>query len=134
MGWPAPVAQPLDWNTNLNHEFRLAFINLLTLEKMSVSPSYYSVQVPMLTICRDRSQTNPLPSSTKSGVPAIKPLIAIQPLVAPLILRFRWHFEGSRGTNRIDKVSFERDHHFLNPLSKAPPLYYYSLNIHSRMC
>lgn len=29
----------------------------------------------------------------------------MQPLISPLILRFRWHFEGSRGTNRIDKVS-----------------------------
>jgi hypothetical protein len=31
-------------------------------------------------------------------------LLALQPLVHPLLLRFKWQFEGSRGTNRIDKV------------------------------
>lgn len=38
-----------------------------------------------------------------SPTPA-KPLVAFQPLVHPLLLRFRWHFDGDRNTNRIDKV------------------------------
>lgn len=55
--------------------------------------------------------SHPLPNAalmagkdSDSPMPA-KPLVAFQPLVQPLLLRFRWHFDGDRNTNRIDKVS-----------------------------
>lgn len=58
--------------------------------------------------CPTSSIQHPLPSdptSSKAAARAAKPLLALTPLVHPLILRFRWHFDGTRGTNRIDKVS-----------------------------
>jgi hypothetical protein len=33
-------------------------------------------------------------------------LYAIQALVQPLSQRFRYHFEGTRETNKLDKVGF----------------------------
>lgn len=33
-------------------------------------------------------------------------LYAIQALVQPIALRFKYHFEGTRQTNRLDKVSY----------------------------
>lgn len=35
-----------------------------------------------------------------------KPLLSLEALVKSLELRFRYHFEGDRQTNRIDKVCF----------------------------
>ena len=32
-------------------------------------------------------------------------LYPIQAMVQPIALRFKYHFQGSRNTNRIDKVS-----------------------------
>lgn len=55
-----------------------------------------------------RQANNPIPGPSKGAVPASrkpKPLLALAPLVHPLLLRFKWQFEGDRGTNRIDKVS-----------------------------
>ncbi len=36
--------------------------------------------------------------------PADKPLLPFEVLVKPLALAFRYHFEGDRPTNRVDKV------------------------------
>lgn len=33
-----------------------------------------------------------------------RPLLPLEVLVKPLELRFRYHFEGDRQTNRVDKV------------------------------
>ena len=33
-------------------------------------------------------------------------LYPLQAMVQPIELRFKYHFQGSRGTNRIDKVIF----------------------------
>lgn len=40
------------------------------------------------------------------AAPAEKdPLYSLQALVHPVSLRFKYHFEGSRQTNRLDKVN-----------------------------
>lgn len=44
---------------------------------------------------------NPMPGRS---IITSTPLLALIPLVHPLLLRFRWHFDSERGTNRIDKV------------------------------
>lgn len=54
-----------------------------------------------------RQANNPIPGPLKTGVLVSKkpkPLLALTPLVHPLLLRFKWQFEGDRSTNRIDKV------------------------------
>lgn len=38
------------------------------------------------------------------GVPKAEGLYSIQALVHPIALRFRFHFEGQRPTNQLDKV------------------------------
>lgn len=40
----------------------------------------------------------------RSGKTPYPPLLPMELMVAPLILRFRFHFEGKRPTNRLDKV------------------------------
>lgn len=50
---------------------------------------------------------NPLPKSdsdAESGNGKEACLLAISALAQPLILRFRYHFDGKRQTNRLDKV------------------------------
>lgn len=53
------------------------------------------------------------PTSEKSG------LYPLQALVIPVSLRFKYHFEGTRQTNRLDKVS-------LNQIGQHNLLTYYS--------
>ena len=38
------------------------------------------------------------------GVPKAEGLYPLQALVHPIALRFRFHFEGQRPTNQLDKV------------------------------
>ena len=38
------------------------------------------------------------------GVPKAEGLYSIQAMVHPIALRFRFHFEGQRPTNQLDKV------------------------------
>ncbi|KAK4702207.1 RAD50-interacting protein 1, partial [Phenoliferia sp. Uapishka_3] len=99
IGWPKPIERPVDWSDSPNDGVAAAFVDLLTLEKISIS--------------------HPLPSvSTKiEGTQSDdKPLLALKPLVHPLLLRFRWQFDGDRGTNRIDKPEYPLSH-VLNLLS-----------------
>ncbi|GAA5876838.1 hypothetical protein JCM3774_000787 [Rhodotorula dairenensis] len=97
LGWPQPFAEALDpYEDQRVAEFQTAFVDLLTLEHLQA--------------------TNPIPASNKlsQSVSASsnrpKPLLALQPLVHPLLLRFKWQFEGSRGTNRIDKPEYPLSH------------------------
>lgn len=66
---------------------------------------YSSSQVGLVTDStlfyrRDRT-FGPLDRSDNKPYP---PLLAIEQMAAPLILRFRYHFDGKRPTNRLDKV------------------------------
>ncbi|KAL7344118.1 RINT-1 family protein [Rhodotorula toruloides] len=94
LGWPRPFAEPLDpYEDPRVAEFQTAFVDLLTLEHLQAN--------------------NPIPGPSKSAVPSSskpKPLLALGPLVHPLLLRFKWHFEGDRGTNRIDKPEYPLSH------------------------
>ncbi|EGU13476.1 RINT-1 family protein [Rhodotorula toruloides ATCC 204091] len=94
LGWPQPFAEPLDpYEDPRVAEFQTAFVDLLTLEHLQAN--------------------NPIPGPSKRAVPASskpKPLLALGPLVHPLLLRFKWHFEGDRGTNRIDKPEYPLSH------------------------
>ncbi|GAA5951427.1 hypothetical protein JCM21900_004406 [Sporobolomyces salmonicolor] len=92
LGWPQPFAEPLDpYEDHRVAEFQTAFVDLLTLEHLQ--------------------NNNPLPGPSKtpqSKKP--KPLLALIPLVHPLLLRFKWQFDGDRSTNRIDKPEYPLSH------------------------
>ncbi|KAL8291920.1 hypothetical protein RQP46_002178 [Phenoliferia psychrophenolica] len=93
IGWPKPVERAVDWSEAPNEGVAAAFVDLLTLEKISTS--------------------HPLPTTATPvpGAPSdAKPLLALKPLVHPLLLRFRWQFDGDRGTNRIDKPEYPLSH------------------------
>ncbi|GAA6012527.1 hypothetical protein JCM10207_009031 [Rhodosporidiobolus poonsookiae] len=96
LGWPQPFAEPLDpYEDPRVAEFQTAFVDLLTLDLLQAN--------------------NPIPSSSTSKTPQPlskkpKPLLALIPLVHPLLLRFKWHFDGDRGTNRIDKPEYPLSH------------------------
>lgn len=114
LGWPQPFAEALDpYEDQRVAEFQTAFVDLLTLEHLCVicprgSDAKQAHPARACVACRQAN--NPIPASNKlsQSVSASssrpKPLLALQPLVHPLLLRFKWQFEGSRGTNRIDKV------------------------------
>lgn len=70
-----------------------------------------SNEADTLELCCSRD-TNPLPGQEEVEL-ATRPVLAIVPLVHPLLLRFRWHFDGDRNTNRIDKVSHTHWYSFL---------------------
>lgn len=108
IGWPKPIAKPLSDLDSTTSDFQQAFVDMLTLEKMCVA----SDELPRLVadLRFHSGMAHPLPNAalmaakdTDSPMPS-KPLIAFQPFVHPLLLRFRWHFDGDRNTNRIDKV------------------------------
>ncbi|GAA5936810.1 uncharacterized protein JCM15063_000067 [Sporobolomyces koalae] len=93
--WPTPFAEPLDpFEDPKVAEFQTAFVDLLTLELLQ--------------------NNNVLPGAaaktaqTQSKKP--KPLLALVPLVHPLLLRFKWQFDGDRTTNRIDKPEYPLSH------------------------
>ncbi|KAF9193487.1 hypothetical protein BGZ50_007417 [Haplosporangium sp. Z 11] len=46
----------------------------------------------------------------RSGDKPYPPLLPVELMVAPLILRFRYHFEGNRPTNRLDKPEWYLNH------------------------
>ncbi|GAA5849815.1 hypothetical protein JCM5353_008618 [Sporobolomyces roseus] len=94
LGWPTPFAEPLDpFEDPKVAEFQTAFVDLLTLELLQ--------------------NNNVLPgSASKSALHSKKPkpLLALVPLVHPLLLRFKWQFDGERTTNRIDKPEYPLSH------------------------
>lgn len=95
LSWPLPIRQPIpDEKVNEMVDFTSAFSNLLILQKEAEAEEDKTRQydlgrgIPV----KERAPGEPLPS-----------LLAMQLLVKPLILRFRYHFDGQRETNRIDK-------------------------------
>ncbi|GJN87986.1 hypothetical protein Rhopal_000941-T1 [Rhodotorula paludigena] len=94
LGWPQPFEEALDpYEDSRVADFQTAFADLLTLEHLQAN--------------------NPIPGPSKGAVQASKkpkPLLALAPLVHPLLLRFKWQFEGDRGTNRIDKPEYPLSH------------------------
>ncbi|GAA5984113.1 hypothetical protein JCM11641_000317 [Rhodosporidiobolus odoratus] len=93
LGWPQAFEEPLDpYEDPRVAEFQTAFVDLLTLELLQAN--------------------NPIPGPSASILASKKPkpLLALVPLVHPLLLRFKWQFEGDRGTNRIDKPEYPLSH------------------------
>ncbi|KAF9569869.1 RINT-1 family protein [Agrocybe pediades] len=85
LGWPAPV-QYVTVPSQERKAFEWAFMNLLRLQ----------------SIGKDLHEK--LPPSEKDG------LYALQALVQPIALRFKYHFEGSRQTNKLDKPEWYFTH------------------------
>ncbi|GAA5982642.1 hypothetical protein JCM5350_002133 [Sporobolomyces pararoseus] len=90
LGWPTPFQEPLDpFEDSKVAEFQTAFVDLLTLELLQ--------------------NNNVLPGSSTTTKKS-KPLLAMVPLVHPLILRFKWQFSSNRSTNRLDKPEYPLSH------------------------
>jgi hypothetical protein len=92
LGWPTPFPEPLDpFQDEKVAQFQTAFVDLLTLELLQ--------------------NNNVLPGNTNTTTSLNnnkpKPLLALIPLVHPLLLRFKWQFSTpGRSTNRIDKPEY----------------------------
>ncbi|PFH54769.1 hypothetical protein AMATHDRAFT_134611 [Amanita thiersii Skay4041] len=86
LGWPMPV-NLATVTTDNRAAFECAFKNLLKLQSLG-------------------EESHPIrpPSTEKDG------LYAFQALVQPIALRFKYHFEGSRQTNRLDKPEWYFTH------------------------
>ncbi|GAA6009959.1 hypothetical protein JCM11491_000881 [Sporobolomyces phaffii] len=95
LGWPTPFPEPLDpFEDSKVAEFQTAFVDLLTLELLQNNTALPSA------LASAGAKPNPKP----------KPLLALVPLVHPLLLRFKWQFDGDRSTNRIDKPEYPLAH------------------------
>ncbi|GAA5963767.1 hypothetical protein JCM3765_006844 [Sporobolomyces pararoseus] len=98
LGWPTPFQEPLDpFQDEKVAQFQTAFVDLLTLELLqnnNVLPGSGSTTT----------------TTTIAGVKKPKPLLALVPLVHPLILRFKWQFSSNRSTNRLDKPEYALSH------------------------
>ncbi|KAF9904047.1 hypothetical protein BX616_001416 [Lobosporangium transversale] len=86
IGWPTPIPEPSTISNDKLDAFEDSFKDLLLLQE----PTYGTL---------DRSGDQPYP-----------PLLTTELMVAPLILRFRYHFEGKRSTNRLDKPEWYLSH------------------------
>ncbi|KAK3841355.1 MAG: TIP-1 family-domain-containing protein [Linnemannia gamsii] len=86
IGWPKPITDGSKLTVEQQDTFEAAFKDLLLLQEPAYGPL-------------DRSDNKPYP-----------PLLTTEQMVAPLILRFRFHFEGKRPTNRLDKPEWYLTH------------------------
>lgn len=86
IGWPKPIPDGFALSEQQQDDFEGAFKELLLLQEPTFGPL-------------DRSDNKPYP-----------PLLAIEQMAAPLILRFRYHFDGKRPTNRLDKPEWYLTH------------------------
>ncbi|KAG0089673.1 hypothetical protein BGZ92_004405 [Podila epicladia] len=86
IGWPTPIPHPSSIADEKQEDFDYAFKEYLLLQE----PVY-----------------GPLDRRGKASYP---PLLPMELMVAPLILRFRFHFEGKRPTNRLDKPEWYLSH------------------------
>jgi len=77
--------------------FEKAFRNLLHLQDMCVSPVFHLCHTDLFISGKSLQPTGSEPTKTV-------PLYALQALVVPVALRFKFHFDGDRPTNRPDKV------------------------------
>jgi RAD50-interacting protein 1 len=94
---------PVDYasaNVADRKEFERAFLNLLTLQTLSAFSSSSSLDYYSLFFCSGE-KIRPLNEDERSEKDGLYPL---QALVQPLSLRFKYHFDGTRQTNRLDKV------------------------------
>ncbi|KAJ7225939.1 RINT-1 family protein [Mycena pura] len=97
LGWPMPV----DYVTALGEDrqrFERAFTDLLKLQ----------------SIGENLRPPNPKERSEKDG------LYPLQALIQPIYLRFKYHFEGTRQTSRIDKPEWYFTH-VLNVMHEHRP-------------
>ncbi|CAG8727016.1 937_t:CDS:2, partial [Acaulospora morrowiae] len=92
LNWPTPIELPYTPVTTEHlSAFKRAFKELLLLQKpINVSDEFDSSL---------STENNSLP-----------PLLPIQIMVEPLIVRFRYHFDSKRPTNRIDKPEWYFTH------------------------
>ncbi|KAI0786115.1 RINT-1 family protein [Abortiporus biennis] len=87
LGWP----QPIEYATCLSQDrraFETVFLNLLNLQQIG----------------EKLHPTTTSPRSEKDG------LYPLQALIQPVALRFKYHFEGTRQTNRLDKPEWYFTH------------------------
>ncbi|CAA7259953.1 unnamed protein product [Cyclocybe aegerita] len=85
LGWPAPVNYPT-YSEQDRRAFESAFLKLLRLQSMGKDINANSS------------------SSEKDG------LYPLQALIQPISLRFKYHFEGSRQTNKLEKPEWYLTH------------------------
>ncbi|CCF52651.1 hypothetical protein NDA14_007621 [Ustilago hordei] len=62
----------------------------------------------------------PSSDGVKAGSEAYQPLLTTQCLIEPMLLRFRYHFDGDRSTNRLDKPEWFLSHIAALIKSQAP--------------
>lgn len=98
LGWPMPVdyvaASPED-----RKAFERAFRDLLKLQNMSVYLPCHHLYFVLFSVSGEKLR----PPNAKER-PEKDGLYPLQALIQPLSLRFKYHFEGTRQTNRLDKV------------------------------
>ncbi|KAF9585741.1 hypothetical protein BGW38_000956 [Lunasporangiospora selenospora] len=86
LGWPTPITEPSTISDENRIEFEKAFKEMLLLQEPIYGPL-------------DKSGSKPFP-----------PLLPIELLAAPIIMRFRFHFDGNKPTNRLDKPEWYFTH------------------------
>jgi len=88
MKWPIPSAAV---DSALHHEWEAAVMKLLHLQMPELEGSSYSQR-----------------QGSKNTLPAV--LFPFEVLVKPLEMRFRYHFDGDKPTNRIDRPEYFLSH------------------------
>ena len=97
--WPQPVDY-LSVAPEDRERFEAAFLNCLRLQTLCVYISLCSGCGQPEGLFRGKAihALHDEPSSRNEG------LYALEAMIEPIALRFKYHFEGTRQTNRLDKV------------------------------
>lgn len=108
--WPTKKrSMPLDYHRDpVGMKFKSAFFECAELDRMCVSLDEHGATSSCL---RNRQTLHTLPalSSTKPQEQTVAVALPMHALAQPLVLRFRYHFDTQRPTNRLDKVSSTSD-------------------------
>ncbi|KAI9591618.1 TIP-1 family-domain-containing protein [Syncephalis fuscata] len=117
--WPAPIRYPHSSGLAVKiRTFRRAFADLLVLEEPWAEQLLRDAGIKE-TSGEDQGQEKTfslMKSTSTKGQFNIQSGLAIQLMVEPLLVRFKFHFEGKRPTNRLDKPEWMFTH-ILNVIS-----------------
>ena len=83
-----------------------------------LSWAYYSQQSHNVYLINNFRELGPSPTCAADEV--LPPLLPLEVMATPLALRFRYHFEGDKQTNRQDKVIPPTHKHNVNLTSNSP--------------
>ncbi|KAA1084759.1 hypothetical protein PGT21_035142 [Puccinia graminis f. sp. tritici] len=100
--WPQPSRAPLDFKSPSTKRILDSFKTAVNFQnKLHSRPDLVSLV---------ERRPDPVDQSSVIWLPLLEGSILLKAILRPIILRFRFHFDGQRATNRLDKPEWYFNH------------------------